>query len=146
MGRRSYTSLEEMQELCRIARQKARERQKVRNERIKATTNLPYCFSYKMRNAFFGKPCPVCGRRMGVPVRNDDDPIVSCTPFPTIQHNIPISKGGTNTIDNISVICRSCNSQIKDNITGGLNNEEVRKVWAEINGNKEGCRYGLLDR
>lgn len=141
---RQYKTLEEMAEECRLAKARARELAHIRNEKIKATSNLPYSFTYKMRNAFIGKQCPVCGRRMGVPVKAD--PIVFVTPYPSIQHNIPISKGGTDTIDNISVICRSCNSRIRDEVTGDLNNAEVRKVWAEINGNKEGCRYGLLDR
>lgn len=145
MGRQ-YKTLEEMAEECRLAKARARELSHIRYEKKKATSNLPYSFTYKMRNAFIGKRCPVCGRRMGVPVRDDDDPIIIVTPYPSIQHNIPISKGGTDTIDNISVICRSCNCRIRDEVTGDLNNAEVRKVWAEINGNKEGCRYGLLDR
>lgn len=130
MGR-SYKTMEEIQEAYRIGKEKAKATAKRRNERIKATTNLPYSFTYKMRNAFIGKACPVCGRPMGVPVK--DDLFVFVTPYPSIQHNMPISKGGTDTIDNISVICRSCNSRIKDKPTGDLNNAEVRKVWAKIN-------------
>lgn len=127
-------SNENFEEACRIAREKARIRQHIRNDRIKATTNLPYSFTYKMRKAFIGKVCPVCGVRMGVPIQYDDDPIVLVSPYPSIQHNMPIAKGGTDTIDNISVICRRCNSRIRDNITGDLNNAEVRKVWEQIKG------------
>ena len=132
MGKRSYNTLEEMQEVCRQARQRAREFQNRRNEQIRATSTLPYSFTYKMRNAFVGKECPVCGRRMGVLIREKDDPVAIVTPYPSIQHNIPLHKGGKHTIENISVICRSCNSRIKDNITGDLNNEEVRRVWESI--------------
>lgn len=132
MGRR-YKTIEEIQEAYRRGKQRARETANRRNERVRATTNLPYSFSYKIRKAFIGKTCPVCGRRMGVPVHEDGDPITTVTPYPSIQHNVPISKGGTDTIENISVICRSCNSRIKDNMTGDLNNAEVRRVWAEIN-------------
>ena len=51
---------------------------------------------------------------------------------PTIQHNIPISKGGKHEIGNISVVCRSCNTSIRDNQTESLNADEVAKAWDEI--------------
>lgn len=120
---------EEFLESCRKARERSKERQHIREQRIKETSDLPYSFTYKIRNAFIGKPCPICGRRMGV----SDNEFRIPNPYPSVQHNIPISKGGTNTIENISVICRSCNSSIRNNVTGDLNNAEVRKVWARIN-------------
>lgn len=86
-------------------------------------SELPYSFDYKIRNYFVGKTCPVCGATMSY-----SNNLVQ----PTIQHNIPISKGGKHEIGNISVICRSCNASIKDNPTGELNAEEVAKAWDEI--------------
>lgn len=91
-----------------------------------AKSDLPYSFSYKMRHAFDGKPCPVCGYTM----KN----IEHGKRRPTIQHNIPLSKGGKHELSNISVICHSCNVSIKDTPTGDLNNEEVVRVWHEISG------------
>lgn len=91
-----------------------------------AESSLPYSFDYKIRSAFNGKPCPVCGCTM----QNCEKGIHR----PSIQHNLPISKGGKHEIENISVICHSCNVSIRDNPTGPLNNEEVIAEWARISG------------
>lgn len=96
--------------------------------------NLPYSFRYKITKYFVGRECPICKCKMGVYIKDNDDPIISRNPMPTIQHNIPINKGGKHDIDNISVICHRCNVKIQDNVTGKLNNDEVKKVWAMING------------
>lgn len=86
-------------------------------------SSLPYSFEYKIRNAFVGEKCPVCGCTM-----NFANNLVN----PTIQHNVPISKGGRHELGNISVICRSCNSSIRDKETSQLNAEEVIKRWDDI--------------
>lgn len=91
-------------------------------------SSLPYSFEYKIRNAFMGEKCPVCGTKMGY----GDFGTTLC--FPSIQHNIPISKGGKHELDNISVICKNCNVSIKDNITRDYNTKEVIKVWQKLNG------------
>ena len=86
-------------------------------------SSLPYSFSYKIRRAFDGCICPSCGKKM----------TSSCkSAMPTIQHNLPISKGGEHEIDNISVICESCNTSIKDNETEEFNNAEVIEKWDKI--------------
>lgn len=89
-------------------------------------SSLPYSFEYKIKYEFEGKPCPVCG----FPMRNIENGIHR----PTIQHNIPISKGGEHELDNISIICHSCNVSIRANETGKLNNDEVKVAWARISG------------
>lgn len=86
--------------------------------------SLPYSFDYKIRNAFEGKKCPICGVEMH-----------ACNDYsmPTIQHNTPISLGGKHEIGNISVICRHCNTSIRNSkITGDLNNAEVKEEWERI--------------
>ena len=87
-------------------------------------SSLPYSFTYKMKRAFEGKICPVCGKTMSSSYKLS---------MPTIQHNIPISKGGEHELDNISVICESCNVSIRDTETGSLNNAEVIEMWDRIN-------------
>lgn len=121
MGKRKVVSLEQYTEECRLARARSYEQAKVRRERLRSG-DLPYSFSYKMRNSFYGTECPLCGRKM-----NKKNP-------PSIQHNVAVSKGGRNDLDNISVICRSCNSSIGIKETGAINNDLVRKKWEEING------------
>ena len=86
-------------------------------------SSLPYSFNYKMKRAFENKICPICKRRMTSSCR---------TLVPTIQHNKPISKGGSHELDNISIICESCNASIKDNETGNLNNLEAVEMWDKI--------------
>jgi 5-methylcytosine-specific restriction endonuclease McrA len=91
-----------------------------------ARSSLPSSFNWKIRNAFYGKNCPICGAKM---IRYE---YVGNYRAPSIQHNIPISKGGKHELDNISVICKACNITLKDKETGKLNNDEVIKVWDEI--------------
>ena len=86
-------------------------------------SSLPYSFTYKIRRAFEGCTCPSCGKRMTSSYRNA---------MPTIQHNVPISKGGEHELDNISVICESCNTSIRDNVTEDFNNAEVIEKWDRI--------------
>lgn len=97
-------------------------------------SKLPYSFSYKIRNAFIGKECPLCKCRMGVGIY-DDSGICLRTPMPTIQHNIPITLGGKHEISNISVICHKCNVSIGNRtITPKLNNGDVVREWGSIYG------------
>jgi hypothetical protein len=89
-------------------------------------SDLPYSFEYKIRRAFSGKPCPVCGATMMY--------VDHGMHKPTIQHNIPISRGGKHELSNISVICSACNVSLQDTPTGELNNAEVIATWKEISG------------
>ena len=93
-------------------------------------SSLPYSFDYKIRQAFYGEPCPVCGFAMRGTV--DEAGIGSDARRPSIQHNIPISKGGRHELGNISVICHKCNISLQDNETGRLNADEVILKWDEI--------------
>lgn len=95
---------------------------KTMRQKAYAESELPYSFDYKIRQAFWNKKCPICGVTM-----NSE---YLCKP--TIQHNIPISKGGKHELGNISVICQKCNSSIRNNETDSLNAEEVIQVWEDI--------------
>ena len=86
-------------------------------------SSLPYSFEYKIRQAFVGEKCPICGC-----VMNYENNLVQ----PTIQHNKPISKGGKHELGNISVVCRKCNTSIQDNETDALNNEKVIEIWDKL--------------
>ena len=93
-------------------------------------SNLPYSFDYKIRNAFYGDICPVCGAEMRETI--DECGITSDIRRPTIQHNVPISKGGKHELGNISVICHQCNVSLQDTETGSLNADEVIRVWEDL--------------
>lgn len=93
-------------------------------------SSLPYSFDYKIRHAFYGAICPVCGFPMEGTV--DEAGFGSNARRPSIQHNIPISKGGKHELGNISVICHQCNITLQDTETGRLNADEVIRKWDEI--------------
>ena len=95
----------------------------------KKESSLPSTFDNRIRNAFVGHPCPICGVIMGY-----DNNLIK----PTIQHNTPISCGGKHEIDNISVICQSCYTSIQNKVeTPPYNTDEVRRIW-ECIGNVSG--------
>lgn len=92
----------------------------------KKESELPYSFENQIRIAFNGEKCPICGCTMTL---SDNQ----C--MPTIQHNKPISLGGKHDIDNISVICRSCNSSVQNKCeTPPFNTDLVKEKWAVITG------------
>lgn len=102
-------------------------RKKARDE-----SELPYSFDYKIRQYFYGKPCPICKIEMReLPV---EDVVYGArnNPKPTIQHIIPISGGGKHELDNIAVICFNCNASVRNNPTEKLNNHEVKMAWEAI--------------
>ena len=89
--------------------------------KAKKESSLPASFDARIRNAFVGKRCPICNVIMTYEFN---------TTKPTIQHNLPISKGGKHELDNISVICQSCNTSIQNKVeTPPYNTEEVKKIW-----------------
>lgn len=93
-------------------------------------SSLPYSFEYKIKHAFYGEPCPICGFNMCGSI--DESGVGTNIRRPSIQHNKPISKGGKHELGNISVICHHCNITLQDTETGRLNADEVIKKWDEI--------------
>lgn len=74
--------------------------------------------------------CYLCHRVMKCPKGTDwKHPL-----FPTIDHVIPQSKGGTDDIDNLKISCRTCNLAKGDTLPRGV-------AWAARPG--DGLRGGL---
>ena len=97
----------------------------IKRDKAYKESSLPYSFLYKIRNAFNYEECPICKNIMTTSGHKKY--------IPTIQHLLPISKGGKHELDNIAIICFSCNSSIRDKeITDKLNNDLVIKKWNEI--------------
>lgn len=109
-----------------VLEQKTCESDETLRQKAYRESPLPYSFEYKIRQAFIGKKCPVCGSLMQ---RNIDEGIITENRIPTIQHNLPISKGGKHELGNISVICKDCNITLQDTITDKLNSQEVIECW-----------------
>lgn len=105
-------------------------KQETARQKAYRESSLPYSFEYKIRQAFYGEICPVCGFAMQGSV--DECGVSSYNRKPSIQHNLPISKGGKHELGNISVICHQCNVTLQDTETGKLNADEVIKKWDEI--------------
>lgn len=99
-------------------------------QRAYRESTLPYSFEYKIRQAFYGEPCPVCGCLMQAYV--DECGIATDIHKPSIQHNVPISQGGKHELGNISVICHKCNVSLQDTETDKLNAEKVAEKWDKI--------------
>ena len=113
--------------------------QKRRDEAYK-NSSLPDSFSYKIRQAFNNTICPICGSVMQMNEKFKNY-------MPTIQHLIPISKGGVHELENIAVICYSCNASIRnDVIEEKLNNEEVKEKWETINSLNTRSTNGSTDK
>ena len=113
--------------------------QKRRDEAYK-NSSLPDSFSYKIRQAFNNTICPICGSVMQMNEKFKNY-------MPTIQHLIPISKGGVHELENIAVICYSCNASIRnDIIEEKLNNEEVKEKWETINSLNTRSTNGSTDK
>lgn len=115
-GTGAYTMLDDVKELQALD---CKDMRKIAYQ----NSTLPYSFTYKMRRAFDGKTCPVCKKTMSSAYKQLT---------PTIQHNKPISQGGEHEIENISIICLSCNTSIQDQETNGLNNQDVINTWERI--------------
>lgn len=109
-----------------------KEQEETQRQAAYRESELPYSFDYKIRQAFYGRECPVCGAKMQKNV--DECGITTESRMPTIQHNTPISKGGKHELGNISVICRQCNVTIQDSPTDKLNADEVIEEWEKISG------------
>lgn len=104
---------------------------KEKRKRAYEKSSLPYSFNAKIRHAFYGRKCPICGVKMRRELYWDNN-------RPTIQHNKPITLGGKHNINNISVICLTCNSKINNKqITSSLNNDVVKLVWNQIKNRRD---------
>lgn len=99
----------------------------------KRKSSLPDSFDYKIRNVFVGEVCPLCTNVMEpLNIKATDYVSSRSNPMPSIQHNTPLSLGGLHEIENISVVCQSCNYKTRNKPTGPLNNERVKELWDQI--------------
>ena len=119
----------EISNILMLDEEKEKPEWQIKRDEAYKKSSLPYSFLYKIRNAFNGCECPICHCTMKT------DGIRKY--IPTIQHLMPINKGGEHELYNIAIICYSCNSSMKDKVVESkLNNDEVIQKWSEITNNK----------
>ena len=82
-----------------------------RGKRIKPLNKRKYLFDK------CGGICPSCGKKMTL---NNPNAYRS---YMTIDHIVPVSRGGTNNIENLQAMCRTCNMRKSDKICG---------IWTRI--------------
>lgn len=111
----------------------AEEKMLTPRQKAEMESELPYSFKYKITRAFWGKQCPVCGIKM-TNIVDKEFGFVGKDFVPTIQHNVPVSKGGKHELGNISVICKRCNVSLQNTETDELNAKEVIEVWQKLSG------------
>ena len=63
-----------------------------------------------------GGVCAICGKRCRWEDKEEraDGTIVTYKDYPSVDHIVPLSKGGKHAWDNIQLACRSCNSRKGD--------------------------------
>jgi 5-methylcytosine-specific restriction endonuclease McrA len=55
--------------------------------------------------------CYICGKPVDVTIKDKYNPLA-----PTVDHIIPLAKGGTNERENLALAHRQCNMAKKDNV------------------------------
>lgn len=64
---------------------------------------------HKLYNKYSGI-CQMCGKKLTFDCDGNDDL------HPSVDHIIPIAKGGNHTWDNVQLLCRKCNTYKRDNV------------------------------
>ena len=108
-----YTTTRSTRKYCTdICNERYRNRQKetTRRKRIMMNGKVDWNISIERLLKRDGHTCYLCGEVVNTTVDTNDD----C--YPSIEHIIPISKGGTHTWGNVKIAHRYCNSIKSDKI------------------------------
>ena len=75
--------------------------------------------------------CKICGREVDINdyYYSDEGYFIAGNNYPSIDHIIPLAKGGTHTWNNVQLAHRYCNSIKSDNI---IEQEEKQKLVLEF--------------
>jgi len=89
-------------------RKKGKRKRRKRLKEIKSDTYTPYQIAMRDK-----KKCKLCGTKTPWSLRgtiNDN--------APEIDHIVPLSKGGFDTLDNVQLLCRKCNREKSNSLIG----------------------------
>jgi len=64
--------------------------------------------------------CTYCGKQL-TPITNINIPVAHNSNSPTLDHIVPLSRGGSSELHNLCLSCKSCNNDKGDSILGGEN-------------------------
>ena len=92
-------------------RERVNETTKLRKYKVRGAVGSHTIKDWETKKASFNYCCVICG--MQEPFTEQFYQLL------TEDHIIPISKGGSNYIENIQPLCLSCNSSKKDNVIHG---------------------------
>lgn len=101
-----------------------------RREQLKKNGKINYNISLEKLIKRDNGICQLCGQ----PVNNNDCQMtdegyfVAGKQYPSIDHIIPVSKGGTHTWDNVQLAHRHCNSIKKDESVYEIKNNKIKIV------------------
>lgn len=98
------------------SRKNNRTKRSKRDDRLRANGDVDYDITIAKLIKRDGKRCYICGEECDsndYEVR-DDGSYVAGNMYPSIEHVVPVSKGGTHTWDNVLIAHRICNSLKSD--------------------------------
>jgi 5-methylcytosine-specific restriction endonuclease McrA len=101
------------------------EQRRTRNAASHARHKGAQTFEYFDPHVIFerdGWLCKVCGKSTPLSLAGQEHP-----DSPTLDHIIPLSKGGTHQTHNCQCACKACNQMSKNNRLGA----DEKKAWAE---------------
>jgi 5-methylcytosine-specific restriction endonuclease McrA len=90
-----------------------------RRKRLKQNGDIDYSITIdKLIRRDKGK-CSICGSRIDKKdfIETEEGYFIAGDSYPSIDHILPVSKGGTHTWDNVQLAHRSCNTDKRDNET-----------------------------
>lgn len=85
----------------------------IRRKQLKKNGKIHWDISIKRLMKRDKGICYLCGENCNLNnyITLDNGTIVTGESYPSIEHIIPVSKGGTHTWDNVKVAHRKCNSE-----------------------------------
>ena len=102
-----------------MKRKHHRSKELSRRKRLKLNGNIDYSITIdKLIKRDKGK-CLICGNKVNKQdyTETEEGYFIAGESYPSIDHILPVSKGGTHTWENVQLAHRSCNSDKRDNET-----------------------------